>query len=135
MIDKLEHTAKAFHGYHILLWDEIIKLIDKMNQKEFNNTGNIDVKITAFRNLFGTGIKIRAMCFGCQWGKEQQQQQQPTNFCSGCLFEVDFYELDLFEFCLNNIWKMYSNSYYKHEAIKYAKLIRDFPLKKEYMYD
>ena len=116
-IKHIKKTASNYLYWHKIFWNRIIKNIEIDKFLAFNISYK-KMKRFTFDEMFD--CKILDYCFGCEWND--------GHACFGCLFDADNTQL-----CLNGHWKLYREAKTKEEAVEYAKLIRDFPVKEKFL--
>ena len=118
-------TKRNYVKYHRLLWNEIIKYINEHDVSEcisVDHDSCSSIKVIVFNKLFDNNISnICNYCFGCQYSELQN-----GDCCKHCLFQFKN-----FNSCLGGIYSKFEHATTNKEAIKYATIIRDFPIRKD----
>jgi hypothetical protein len=117
-IQLVERTIKDYHYWHKYLWDKIIKKIKEGD--------TLHLKHKAWNSIFD--FNIQGNCFGCEWAKVERGNKQ-KNLCGYCFFDI---RNDGKNTCLDGNYNEFCNYRKMKERIKYATIIRDYPLKKEF---
>ncbi len=118
---------KRFHYYHKLLWNGIIKELEKKPNNNSSGCTGSKIKLKVYDQLFS--LRVHDFCFGCEIAKRNKKYQY-GKLCVYCMFDIK-----KMNGCLDGNWRAYCLECYVvnwQEAIKYATLIRDFPVKKEF---
>jgi hypothetical protein len=125
-ISKFPKNKKQFHRCHVKMWGFIYTLGESKIIK-FNDV--YDVKDFVFEKCFSFDKGVAARCFPCHWRIEKAGYLDCNKSCLLITKNKDSSEED----CLNGNFQLFIDAIENRngkDAIKYAKIIRDFPLRK-----
>ena len=119
-IKQFPEYKENFVAYHKILWQAIIDEIKKSGVED----DRTEIKRQVYYDMFE--FNVEHQCFGCEYSKLRYGYWE----CSFCFFKGQQNTANMNSNCLDGNWAKYQDATTKKEAIKYARLIKNFPVRK-----
>jgi hypothetical protein len=134
-ITKRPETAKEYYEYHQILWNGIIKFIEKTMADKSELPASATALKELIVNIYFSGFYY-INCFPCAWAIKRVSGVWENIDCSYyCLLKCNntIYQSRV---CLDGkyyIFELAVNTNNYKIAIEYAKIIRDIPIKEKWL--